>query len=638
MSEALMRLAIEAGVVDSYIDTTGMRHETHPESARQCLTAMGFAVASDPEIAESLDNLYSAQESRWLARWVSVESDSNATISVPDNVEWQLVFEDGGVSSGRGTVNVEHWPLGLHHLQAGEDRCAVISAPGTLPLPERGWGVNLPLPGLWREGEAAIGSYADLECAALALAENGARFAGCNPIHAGFPTDASAFSPYSPSHRRRINVLHIAADGLEMPFPSDQGSSLIDYERLIPQKLKELRKKFERFETAGESESFLDYVAQEGIALEEFAIHQALSERLGPYWSNWPLAEQFPSPQVMETAKHELSHEIRFYAWLQFEAERQLQQAHDKLSEKGMRHGLYLDLAVGTHPHGAETWGDRHLFGQGISLGAPPDPLGPDGQRWGLSPFNPRALIQDGFRSFAETLRRQLRFAGLLRIDHILGFERAFWVPDDPSLPGTYVTMPVEALLAVARLEAARAGAIIIGEDLGNIPPGLQAKLSHSGILGCRLAMFEQEFDGSFKEPGAFDEATIASFSTHDLPTWRGWRAGLDIKTRASLSASDNAGLAESMKERSATVRRLETAIGASDDNPEPMHCYLAKTASRLAMVQVEDILDMERQANLPGTIHEYPNWRQRLAVPVTELKSDPRLTKTADIMKEEGR
>ena len=301
----------------------------------------------------------------------------------------------------------------------------------------------------------------------------------------------------------------------------------------------------------------------------------------------------------------------------------------------GMGLGLYLDLAVGTHPAGAETWEDRASFARGVSLGAPPDAFSPEGQTWGVAPFSPPALADTGFAALAETLAAQLRFAGMLRIDHILGFDRAFWVPE--GMPGLYLAMPREALLAVARIEAARAGAVIVGEDLGNVPEGLAAALDQSGILGCRVAMFERNWEtGAFRDAAEWDAEVLAAFSTHDLPTWKGWRAGRDIDWRARLGRSaDPAG---ERRARGQEVAALDAVIGGAAGEVEALHAFLGRSPCRLAALQAEDILGLEEQANLPGTIHEHPNWRRRLPVDAGAFAADPRLAAAAAIMKTCGR
>jgi 4-alpha-glucanotransferase len=238
----------------------------------------------------------------------------------------------------------------------------------------------------------------------------------------------------------------------------------------------------------------------------------------------------------------------------------------------------------------------------------------------------------------AETLREQFRFSGLLRIDHILGFDRAFWCPE--GLPGLYVSMPKAAMLAVARIEAARAGAAIIGEDLGNIPDGLRADLDTSGILGCRVAIFERDWHGSrgFLPSSSYDAQTLASFASHDLPTWLGWRKGLDIAWRERLGHMEPGAAHFETEQRHGDVAAFDDMVGDHSGSPDAMHAFLADASSRLVALQVEDILGVEEQANLPGTVFEHPNWRRRLSVAASCFADDERFRRTADIMARSGR
>ncbi len=311
-------------------------------------------------------------------------------------------------------------------------------------------------------------------------------------------------------------------------------------------------------------------------------------------------------------------------------AHRQLTETQAALTAAGMRHGLYLDLAVVLTTQ-AGRQADRHWFAQGVSLGAPPDPFAPDGQRWSLAPLNPDALIAGHFALLAQTLRQQLRYSRLLRIDHILGFDRAYWVPDQPGLPGAYVAMPRAAMLAVIKIEAARAGATVIGEDLGNIPDGLQGALAEAGILGCRLMQFERD-----TPPETYPAPTLAAFGTHDLPTLAGWADGADIRARHAIGRIGDDTLHHGLAGRADDVRACAAMAGGSDAGA--MHRALARAGSALVAVQIEDVLEMRDQTNLPGTTCEYPNWRRKLPGPSDALGDDPRLTAVAETMAAAGR
>ena len=366
-------------------------------------------------------------------------------------------------------------------------------------------------------------------------------------------------------------------------------------------------------------------------------MHQALSEVHGPYWTDWPAQYRSPESEAVNAFADANVDRIRYHAWLQWLAETQLSDTQQAARKAGMRHGLYLDLAVGTHPAGAETWADAALFARDMSLGAPPDGFSAEGQVWGVAPMSPRALVADAFDGFAETLRKQFAFSGMLRIDHILGFERAFWCP--PGLPGAYVAMPKAAMLAVLRIEAERAGALAIGEDLGNVPDQLRGDLAASGILGCRVAMFERDWDGDgrFKAGDRYDRDVLSSFASHDLPTWRGWRSGLDIAWRNRIGDMDDQTAANERDARRWDVHVFDEVSGG-DGSVNKMHAFLAGVPSCLVSLQAEDILGVEEQPNLPGTQFEHPNWRRRLPVAASGIASNEDFASTAEIMARSGR
>ncbi len=614
----LQSLASRLGVQLTYQDVTGQHREAPEETLQAVLGAMGWDATSDAAVQDGLAQLDATHAARTVPPYMI--APPGAEFAIPDGVDWVLQAEDGTHREGRGPV--AELPLGIHRLELADQVVTLLSAPSTLDLPARGWGVTLPLYGLWTDLQSGIGTYADLAAAATAIASAGAGFLGINPIHAGFPGDPKAISPYTPTHRRRLATRHLSGSG------ETQGGDLIDYSAAEAALWAHLEDRFAQ----GVDKGFFAFRTREGKALTRFATHQAISERHGPYWDSWPEALKDPSSGEVAAFAEARADRVTFHAWLQYLAETELGAAARTAQDAGMAHGLYLDLAVGTHPFGAETWEDRAGFAQGVSLGAPPDAFSENGQMWMLAPMDPHALIADGFQRLALTLRKQFQFARLLRIDHILGFDRAFWVPMTGG-PGAYVTMPKDAMLAVARIEAARAGGAIVGEDLGNIPDGLQTDLAASGILGCRVAMFEAGPDGA-RRPEDYTEQAMASFGTHDLPTYAGWRAGADIGLRESLGAMDWDAAEWARGERRATVGALDGVAGGSD--AVAMHGMLARTASRLVAVQIEDALGLQEQSNLPGTTDEYPNWRRRLPVGTSGLAHA--LQEIAVVMAAKGR
>lgn len=607
-----MALARLMGVQPDYTGIDGVRRDTAPESAAMCLAAMGIDL--DPS---AITERRKAEEAAQAARAVPVAQVVEAGQAGPELPgDWAIELEDGRSLEGRGPL--PPLPMGVHRV-ADRDDAWIVAAPRSLPLPARGWGVTLPLYGLRTEEAGGIGDYRDLEAAVRALAAGGAGFVGINPVHAGFPTDPAAISPYSPSHRRRLSTRHLHIVGA----PRLGNGPHLDY----PEAERAVRHAAEAaFPGPDAGRAAL---SEGGADLRRFATHQALSEVEGPYWDSWDPALRDPEGPAVAAFAARNGDRIGLHAWLQTAAEAQLSAAAK--AGAGMAHGLYLDLAVGTHPFGAETWAEPGIFASGVSLGAPPDAFSPDGQVWNLAPFAPMALARSGFRALAETLRYQFRFARLLRIDHILGFERAFWAPTDRSVPGAYVAMPRAAMLAVVRIEAARAGATVVGEDLGNIPGGLREALAAAGILGCRLAMFEPE-----ETPDAYPERAMTSFGTHDLPTYAGWREGRDIAARAHIGLIRADSASAEQARRQEEVARLHRTLGG--DGADRVHAHLAASGSRLVAVQVEDALGLADQPNLPGTVACYPNWRQRLPVAAEDLGADPGIRRAAEVMAANGR
>ena len=616
MTDAIARLAGSLGILPRYTDQMGGVRETGRDTALVLMAAMGVPVTSEAEAAAHLSAREAETLRRTLPRYLILTPETPLPLPT-DPGSWVIDLETGPQIEGRG-LDLPPLPLGRHVLRDGAEECTLLTAPPHLPLPPRGWGVTAPLWGMRPPERAGFGDYADLRRTGLSLARRGAGFLGINPIHAGFGTEAGWASPYSPSHRRRLNPLHIAlGDGVAT-------GPLVDYGAEIPAKRDALRDAYAHF--TGDTH-FDAFCTAEGAALRLFAAHQALSERHGALWTDWPAPLQDPVRAIWAVPPEA----IRYHQWLQWMAHRQLTEAQEALTGAGMRHGLYLDLAVGTHPAGAETWAERGWFAQGVSLGAPPDPFAPDGQRWSLAPFDPGALIAGHFAALADTLRQQLRYSRLLRIDHILGFDRAFWVPDQPGLPGAYVAMPRDAMLAVILIEAARAGATVIGEDLGNIPDGLQGALAEAGILGCRLMQFERD-----TPPESYPAPTLAAFGTHDLPTFGGWADGADIRARHAIGRIGKDTLDAGLQGRAEDARAFVAMAGGTD--VRAMHTALARAGSQLVAVQVEDVLEMAEQTNLPGTIDDYPNWRRKLPVAGKALASDPRLADVAATMRTAGR
>ena len=330
MNDAVARLATLAGILPGYRDVTGERHETGHETRLALLAVIGLGVSGEAEARDRVREIEAQEAARTLPRWLILRPGVAADTGLSDRAEWRISLEDGGALEGRGP-GLPPLPLGLHRLALAGQETTLLCAPETAPQPRRGWGVTLPLWGLRGAGCAGLGDFHDLRAAGLALADHGAAFAGINPVHAGFPEDSANFSPYAPSHRRFLNVLHIAT--------GDDGAAagpLVDYGREIPAKRAALRAAYDRFCADGDPTGFEAFRATRGAGLHRFAAHQALSARHGPYWPDWPAPARAPETAPLDG----LEPEIRYHSWLQWRAEAQLGETQHALTGAGMRHAV----------------------------------------------------------------------------------------------------------------------------------------------------------------------------------------------------------------------------------------------------------------------------------------------------------
>lgn len=668
MNTQLTELCTAYGVARQYLDCTGEYQEAPDETCTAILKSMGLDIQSNDDIENHLARFRAQQARRRLPDTLIVENDNEYHLSgdfhlAPDggSTDWYILQEDGtrlkGATHG-DSLTLPALPLGVHTLSCCGDTCCLLSAPNSLPSPPRGWGVMVPLYGLRSDRNRGIGDFHDLAEFSSHLGPLGAGFAGLNPVHAGFIYDPEAFSPYSPSSRQWLNPLHIAVDQLpEWPEIADQFEApeamgeLVDYESVLERKIGELKAAYAVFRHNDDVPEFARFVEAGAESLQCFATHQALSEVHGPYWKNWPVEFQSSDSDATRQFASDNKSLLEYYCWLQWSASRQLEAAQSKAVSSGMVHGLYLDLAVGTHPDGAETWADGSTFVRGVSIGAPPDQITPAGQNWNLAPINPQELVARQFSPLIDTLRAQLSYSGVLRIDHIIAFEHSFWIPE--GLPGTYVKYPRDALLAVVRIEAARAKACIIGEDLGILPAGLRDALMQSGVFGCRIAIFERYYKGdkSYIRPEKYTRQALASITTHDTPTFKGWWTGRDIEWREKLGEFSNQEALEEKQQRRCDcdtfiqALRLSNKLASDDINlasmPAPVlaaYQFLAETHSELVAIQIEDVLELVEQPNLPGTVYDHPNWRRVLPKTAEEIARLPLMRDIAAAMKEAGR
>jgi (1->4)-alpha-D-glucan 1-alpha-D-glucosylmutase len=506
-------------------------------------------------------------------------------------------------------------------------------------------------------------------------ADHGASALLLNPLHPLFPSEPAHASPYSPSNRAWFNTLYLDVEAIpEFHECSEakvrvaspefaarlaglRAGKEVDYATVARAKAEVLDLIYRHFRThhlahgTQRAQAFRAFQAQGGESLRAHALFEALQAHFHAAdpqvwgWPAWPAAYRDPaSPEVAAFAERAAA-EVEYFEYLQWQAAEQLARAGQRSWQRWLRVGLMFDLAIGVAEGGAATWAQRDLYALSASIGAPPDEINRMGQDWGLPPWIPHRLREAAYAPFIELLRANMREAGALRIDHVMGLYRLYWVPrGQPASEGAYVRYPFDDLLGILALESQRNRCMVVGEDLGTVPDEVRAALAPMGVFSTRLLYFEREADGSLKPPGAWPENAVVAVTTHDLPTLAGFWQGLDIELRARLALfPDQRVREEQVRLRAEDRKRLLLAleeqgllpVGADADpagfprlTPElaaAVYLYLARAPARLLLVQMEDAFGMDEQANLPGTTWPaYPCWRSRLPVDLESWDDDP--------------
>jgi 4-alpha-glucanotransferase len=395
-----------------------------------------------------------------------------------------------------------------------------------------------------------------------------------------------------------------------------------------------LRAAYRMFVANGSQErrqDFASYRHERGRELECFAAFEALRQTHSGAWWDWPEEWRTPGDDALRRLRHSQPDDIGFHEFLQWNAERQLERCRDMARARGLSIGLYLDTAIGVDGAGADAWMEQGIVLRGLSVGAPPDQFNPAGQDWGLTAYNPHGLVASRFEPFRQMLRAAMRYAGAVRIDHVLGLMRLYLIPHGLlASQGAYLRLPFSDMLAVVAEESRRWNCIAIGEDLGTVPEGFRDTLAAWGVWSYLVVMFERNSDGSFRRPGEYPERAIATFNTHDLPTFAGWMSSHDLRIKHAIGVDPG----ETEHDRHNSRVTLCTALAAAAGSPrigfEDVAAFLAATPTRLVSIAVEDVLAVEDQVNVPGTVTEHPNWRRRWPVDLEELASDQRLRRIA--------
>jgi 4-alpha-glucanotransferase len=696
--DTLRRVAGLLGIAASYVDAFGAAHEANDETLARLIAAFGLP-AEPKEAAEALEEERRAAPFGIAPIHIVDVDDSSPALPLPGartvGVEWHCRLEDGGERRGRSTATrlqlPAGLPLGYHRLavaaREGSAEIDLVVAPRSCHLPDglrpgaRNWGLTAQVYGLRSERDWGIGDFTELERLCRRAGPLGAAAVGVNPLHALFAAEPRHFSPYSPSSRAWLNYLYIdptaapgfaedqAAQALASPaaVAAARACELVDYAAVAGVKRPVLEALFDRFcrsDMACGSTLALDFRAfrqEGGRGLADFATFEALHEHFlragGAFsWHSWPAAMRDPrSAEVAEFARTH-ARRVMFFQFLQWVADRQLGRAVASGREAGLAIGLYRDLAIGANPHGAEAWAENELVVAGASIGAPPDPLSRSGQDWGLAPLNPLVLRRRGFAPLIAALRANMRHAGVLRIDHVMGLRRLYWIPSgSPATAGAYVDYPFEDVLRLLALESRRHRCAVIGEDLGTVPEGFRERMQAANVLSYRVLSFERCRDGGFTPPCAYPPLAAASAATHDLATVKGFWLGRDIDWRRRLGAYPDkaAGKTEDEERRRDRWLLLDALARegllaperfreflTADDQPaysaelgEAILVYLARSRARLMLVQIEDVAGEAEQANLPGTTDGHPNWRRRLTARLDDLLDGPEMARIAALV-----
>lgn len=639
MSDATVRdLARRAGLAVSWTDSGSRRRHVGVATLRHILAALGLPCASAGQLRESFERL---SQQRVAPRLLTTTTGMRPALPhVYQEGAAELVYEDGS----RASLRIEAGRLpaldkpGYHRLLLGDREQPIAVAPrrcltvGDLVRDRRPWGVAVQLYSLKRDGDGGIGDTTALADLATSAARQGADAVALSPTHSLFPEDPARFGPYSPSSRLFLNPLLAdpatvlgrarvldAAAGM----PVEPVDGLIDWPRASNAKYRLLRRLFEDFaqnDLAQESSlarDFRGFVQDGGVSLRRHGELEAAR-------AHQPTPPQFPL----------------FLQWLAAGA---FAAAQRGCRDAGMRIGLISDLAVGLDPAGSEVAARPQDYLAGLRIGAPPDQFNQRGQDWGLTTFSPGALRAEGFAPFLATLRAALRHAGGVRIDHAMGLMRLWLVPDGaPPTEGAYLAYPLDDLLRLVALESHRHGAIVIGEDLGTVPPAFRRRCRIAGIAGMDVLWFQR--DGQrFLAPREWRPEAVALTTTHDLPTVAGWWRGADLELRRGLGTHGEDEASRRDADRDSLWQAFEEAgVAASPQPPleaEPVVDaavgFIAETVDTLALVPLEDVLGWADQPNLPGTIDEHPNWRRRYATPAADLLAAPAARRRLALMAE---
>ncbi len=667
VTEKLRELAETVGVSTGFWDWYGNWKHVEDASLIAVLNSLGFSLSFDPSEAEINDAFRRNEDFAWAAPLPPTTvcrqgNEAEIPVHVPHGMGvWcHVETEDGyhheleqldrpipprmvnGNLVGRATFKIPNWlPQGWHrivarHEDGSECSSTLIVVPQRLSCRlddgHKRWGVAAQLYSTRSSGSWGMGDTQDLADLTAIVARDGANFLQVNPLHAPQPCFPQETSPYLPVSRRWASPLYIRPEAIDeyarmdgkergvitrYAHASRSQEDIIDRDLSWKSKLKALRKIFEIPRSITRQAQFEHFCAEGGESLENFALWSALVFENGDIELPAPYAS-INAPEV-EQARQRLAGEIEFWQWCQWIVFDQLIRAQESAHRLGMDMGIMSDLAVGVHSLGSEIWSMPEIFAPGMSVGAPPDMYSQQGQNWLQPPWSPRGLAEAGYAPLRDMLRSVLSYSGAVRIDHILGLFRLWWIPEGmEASAGAYVSYDHEAMVGIVLLEAQRAGAVVIGEDLGTVEPWVRGYLNDRGILGTSVLWFEKEGSGWPLWPDHYRRSCLAAVTTHDLPPTLGYLEGVhtQLRNRLGLLVEDLDQVLEADRvERERMVSRLNEGGFIHNDEPSEeelvmgFHAYLAASPALLLAVSLVDAVGEKAPQNLPGTSDQYPNW-----------------------------
>ena len=635
----LFSRAKELGIQTEFVDGQGHRHVTDKVALKIILDALPVRTPY-----------------RFLGEAVVIRSGEPARTELKEAatlpLHWKIVAGQGVIAQGQaGDRNGDTgdrtiiWPAGLpegffrlHLTDASsftEEAPLIVAPPRAFRGDfDRGWLMAVQLYGVRSARNWGIGDFTDLEALIELAGHLGADGIGLNPLHALFADRPADCSPYSPNSRLFLNALYIDVEKIPEfqlgAFAESAGTIarlregyIVDYKGVAELKWRALHAAFEKFRAqpeAGRKQDFDAFRAERAL-VSRFACFEVLRHKFNKPWWEWP--QQWRQPDEASCAELRQgpdAAEIEFVEFVQWTADRQLRSCRDLARKLGMKVGLYLDVAVGVQSDGFDAWNEQTAISRHLAVGAPPDPLNLAGQNWGLAGFNAAGLELQSFEPYREMLRASMRYAGAIRLDHVLGLKRLYLVPHGfAANNGVYVQMPFEALLAATAQESVAHRCVVIGEDLGTVPEGFREKMAQWGIWSYQVMMFERDDRGAFRGVDHYAPNALVTFNTHDLSTYAGWRSFSDLKLKRSIGIDPG----ESDDARWHALTMLSDVLRHHAIDRHDLYAvagFLAKTRSRLLAISLEDLLGVIDQPNIPCTVNEHPNWRQRLPVAIDEI------------------